>query len=83
MSARGQVKQRTFYLEDGEKVTIKSRQLGGVRGFFVWINGQKFNSFNKFIRQDAEDSAYVRWVSQQDPGDTAPRGQTKGERHGS
>jgi len=66
MSAQGQIKQRTFHLDDGTKVSIKSRQLAGTRGFFVWINGQKFNAFNKFIRQDAEDSAYVRWVRQQE-----------------
>ena len=65
MSAKGQIRQRTFHLEDGRKVTIKSRQLEGTRGFFVWINDQKFNAFNRFIRQDAEDSAYVRWVAQQ------------------
>ncbi len=79
MSAQGQVRQRTFYLDDGEKVSIKSRQRGGgTVGFVVWINGQKFNAFRKITHQDAQDSAYVRWVSQRDPGEgtSAPAGQT-------
>ena len=62
-------RQRTFTLEDGQKVTIKSRRLAANRGFFVFINDQKFNCFNKIDRQLAEDSAYVRWVRQQDPGE--------------
>ena len=66
MTAKGQIKQRTITLDDGQKVVIKSRQRDyGGGGFVVWINDQRFNAFSKITHQDAQDSAYVRWVNQQ------------------
>ena len=56
-------KQRTFYVGD-KKVQIKTRRLANARGFFVFINGQKFFS-NRLDRDEAEEGCYAHWVRQQ------------------
>jgi len=56
-------KQRTFYVGT-HKVTIKSRPKrwhGNPNGYAVEINGTQYHA-NTLTRDEAEDSAYARWV---------------------
>lgn len=58
-------RQRTFEVS-GRKVTIRSINRtwrGNAAGFYVYINGQRFFS-NTIVRQDAEDSAFAKWVKE-------------------
>ena len=58
-------KQRTFEV-NGEKVTIKSRELtwmGNKAGYNVFINDKKYFR-NDLRREDAEAGAYAKWVKE-------------------
>ena len=56
--------QRTFYLDDGRKVQIKTRRI--YHGWIVNINGKDYPMRNRIDPESAEDRAYVKWVNDQE-----------------
>lgn len=53
--------QMTFFTNSNEKITIKRRRLANNRGWYIFINGERFFK-NIPCGDEAEAAAFVAWM---------------------